>query len=146
MALTARTEAEQTVLDFMASWAAGDADRLAGYFAGEARLHNAANPTLEFSELKGAGPIRSYLEHLCSTQETRVDVKRIASNDSGTVFAERVDWVRPFEEGRDPFALPVTGVLQIRDSKIIDWAEYFDTRVVEAGLGADRYAKQPDWD
>jgi limonene-1,2-epoxide hydrolase len=140
MAPTARTDVEQTVLDFMAAWADGDADRLMSYFAPDARFHNAANPGLEISELVGHVAIREYLEHLCSTQETEIEVRRIASDGSGTVFAERLDRVHQREAGRDPFMLPVVGVLTIRDGKIVEWGEYFDARVAEAGLGFDPYA------
>ena len=51
------------------------------------------------------------------------------------MFAERIDWVRPRGEEGDWAALPINGVLELRDGKVAEWREYHDTRTLEQNLG-----------
>jgi limonene-1,2-epoxide hydrolase len=135
MAVTARTDDERTVLEFMAAWEDGDVDRLMSYFQPDARFLNAANPGMPIPPREGHAAIREYLERLYATRGMRLEVRGIASDDAGSVFAERVDWVRSLKDGGESFGIPIVGVLQLRDGKIAEWREYFDTRVIEDGLG-----------
>jgi limonene-1,2-epoxide hydrolase len=55
-----------------------------------------------------------------------VDMLHISSSPDGTVHTERVDHIRS-AEGRLIVSVPVAGVLEWQDGKIVAWREYFDS-------------------
>ncbi len=67
-------------------------------------------------------------------RDLRCEVKAIASTNN-TVLIERLD---TFNVGPKPIALHVTAVLEVDDAgKISAWREYYDSKEVNAQLGAD---------
>ncbi|MBS1678378.1 MAG: nuclear transport factor 2 family protein [Actinobacteria bacterium] len=127
-------ENERIVLEFFDSWESSDVDRVLSYFAEEGNFTNAANPGMPLPVRRGHAEIRGYLELLFETREVRIETLRIGSNDDGVVFTERIDWVRARGEGGDWAALPIAGVLEVRDGKVSEWREYLDTRTLEDQL------------
>ena len=135
MTVVGRTENERVVLEFFDSWETGDVGHVLSYFATDGSFTNAANPGMPLPARRGHKEIRGYLELLFETREVRIETVRIGSNDAGEVFTERIDWVRTRGEDGDWAALPIAGVLELRDGKIAEWREYLDTRTLEQRLG-----------
>jgi len=61
------------------------------------------------------------------------ELRTVASSD-GVVFAEYMD---VFEINGKRVSLPVVGVFEVVNSKIVTWREFFDTAEVAKQLGSD---------
>ena len=109
---------EQLVLDFCQAWSRLDADAVLAYFADDAVYHN-----MPIEPARGHEEIRKILDmFLPASQKVEFEMLHVASAGD-VVFTERVD---RFWMGETTIALPVTGVFELRDGKIVAWRDYFD--------------------
>jgi limonene-1,2-epoxide hydrolase len=133
MSVDARNDDERAALELFAAWETGEVDRVMAWFTPDARFLNASNPNLPISMKEGHDAIRELIAAELADRAIRIEPHRIGSNDDGYVFAERTDWMCPVAGAHagDWVGFPITGVLQVRDGKIAEWREYFDSRVVE---------------
>lgn len=114
------TTPEQVVMDLMAAWERGDLDELMGFFAPDAVYHNIPVPPV-----RGADAIRAaFLGFAQHMQSIVIDTLNVAAN-GGVVFTERID---RFRSGTVALDLPVAGVFEVCDGKIVAHRDYFDYR------------------
>jgi limonene-1,2-epoxide hydrolase len=126
------TDDERTILEFLSLWQTGDVDRILTYFAPDATFGNGANPGYPMPARRGHQEIRDYLEAMYTDRAVRIETRRIGSNADGDVFTERLDHIRRNDRPDRPWeALPIAGVMEMRDGKIVRWREYLDTRVLD---------------
>ena len=64
----------------------------------------------------------------------RIETLNIASRDT-IIFTERVDYLQSNSDPSVVVPLPVTGVMEVREGKIVAWRDYLDLRTAEDGLG-----------
>ena len=117
---------EDIVRDFCAAWARLDLDELMTYFADDAVYHNMPGPPLEGNTAVREGISR----FLSGWDETQWDIVNIAAAGD-IVFAERVDRTRA---GDRQVQLPVTGVFELRDGKVVAWRDYFDLATFQRAM------------
>jgi limonene-1,2-epoxide hydrolase len=120
------TVQEKIVTDFLAAWPRKNVDELMSYFAPDAVYHNIPVPPVE-----GADAIRKVFEAFVASFSVVLDVVNIASKGD-LVFTERVD--RFVSKGKK-FDLPVNGVFELRDGKIVSFRDYFDLASFEGPSG-----------
>lgn len=108
----------ETIRDFCAAWARLDIDELMDFFGEDPVYHNMPGPPAKGREAVRA-TIQSFLK---GWQKTDWELLNIAA-DGDIVFAERVDRTDAGEKHVD---LPVVGVFELRDGKIVAWRDYFD--------------------
>jgi limonene-1,2-epoxide hydrolase len=118
--------AEKIVTEFLAAWPRKNVDELMRYFAADAVYHNIPVPPVE-----GADAIRKTFEGFVGAFTIVLDVLNIASSGN-LVFTERVD---RFEMNGRRFDLPVNGVFELRDGKIVSFRDYFDLATFENASG-----------
>lgn len=112
------SNAERVVLDFCAAWPRRDIDELLGFLADDAVYHN-----MPMDPVVGHDAIRSVFELFVTPAEAvEFEVRNVASAGD-VVFTERVD---RFSVGGKRIELPVAGVFEVRDGKIVAWRDYFD--------------------
>lgn len=109
---------EQRIRDFCAAWSRKDINELLGYFAPDAVYHN-----IPLAPLNGLDAIRGTLEMFVTPAE-HIEFEVLAVASSGdVVFTERVDRFRMMGK---TVALPVAGVFEVHNGKIVAWRDYFD--------------------
>jgi limonene-1,2-epoxide hydrolase len=119
---------ETLVRDFLGAWPRRDLDELMGFFAPDAVYHN-----VPVAPCVGAAAIRATFAGFLTTMPGIVlDVVNLVANGA-LVMVERVDrFVMP--DGHR-FDLPVTGVFEVRDGKIVAFRDYFNLATFEEGSG-----------
>jgi limonene-1,2-epoxide hydrolase len=119
---------ETLVRDFLAAWPRRDLDELMSFFAADAVYHN-----VPVAPCVGAPAIRETFAGFLATMPGIVlDVVNLAANGP-LVMAERIDrFVMP--DGHR-FDLPVTGVFEVRDGKIVAFRDYFNLASFESESG-----------
>jgi limonene-1,2-epoxide hydrolase len=120
------TPQEKIVTEFLAAWPRKNVDELMSYFAPDAVYHNIPVPPIE-----GADAIRKVFEGFVGAFSIVLDVVNIASKGD-LVFTERVD---RFVMGGKKFDLPVNGVFELRNGKIVSFRDYFDLATFERPSG-----------
>lgn len=110
---------EQLVEEFCAAWARRDVEEILGYFAEDAVYHN-----IPIAPAEGLDAIRGMLEMFVPPAEEIEFVIHASAARGDLVFTERTD--RFVMEGGKTVALPVAGVFEVRDGKIVAWRDYFD--------------------
>lgn len=112
------TDSEQLVREFVEAWTRLDAEELAEFFTEDAVYHNM--PT---DPVSGRESIREFIAGFAADwTATDWEVRNMAS-DGDVVLTERVDHI---ETGDGSVALPVAGVFEVEDGKIVAWRDYFD--------------------
>jgi limonene-1,2-epoxide hydrolase len=112
------TDPEKIVRDFCDAWSRKNIDELMRFFDADAVYHNIPVPAVRDAEA-----IRVAFLGFADLMDTiAVEVLAIASNGN-LVYTERVDHFRWQGKTLD---LPVAGVFEIRDRKIIAHRDYFD--------------------
>lgn len=116
------------VRDFLGAWPRRDLDELMTFFAPDAVYHN-----VPVAPCVGAGAIRDTFAGFLATMPGIVlDVVNLVA-ESGLVMAERIDrFVMP---NGHRFDLPVTGVFEVRDGKIVAFRDYFNLASFEQESG-----------
>ncbi len=125
----AYSDDETMVLEFLDHWEGGNVDVLLGYFADGASYIDMPLPPRE-----GKDQIRAYMDSVFSAFSVRIETLSIASRDR-TIFTERVDYLELKSDPSVVVPLPVTGVMEVGDGKIVAWRDYLDLRTAEEGLG-----------
>jgi limonene-1,2-epoxide hydrolase len=112
--------AQQLVLDFLAAWPRGNIDELMSFFAPDAVYHNIPVPAV-----RGAPAIREAFLAFARLMDS-IEIENLHVAASGdVVFTERIDRFRSAGMALD---LPVAGVFEVRDGKIVAHRDYFDYR------------------
>jgi limonene-1,2-epoxide hydrolase len=77
------------------------------------------------------GPDASFefLSYFQSAYETKLEILREAVNGD-VVMSERLETFARASDGEVLLELPVTGVFVMRDGKIAEWRDYFDSAIV----------------
>lgn len=111
-------ENEKLVTDFCDAWSRRDVDEILGYLSDDCFYHN-----IPMKPCVGHDQIRKFIEpFLKGAQSANFEIKHTASVGN-VVMNERVDY---FVMGDKNLALPVMGVFEIQDGKIVAWRDYFD--------------------
>ncbi len=112
------TATESVVRDFCAAWRRLDMDALLQFFAADAVYHN-----MPLEPVHGIAAIReTFGMFLTPAEHAEFELLAIASTGN-LVFTERVD---RFRIAGKEISLPVAGVFEVRDGKIVAWRDYFD--------------------
>lgn len=103
---------------FIAAWETGDAGAVGAFFAEDATYHNGP-----IEPIKGREAIETALgEFMAMGGSVDVEVPHILADES-IVMTERIDhFIRP--EGT--VSLPVMGIFEVRQGRIVAWRDYFD--------------------
>jgi limonene-1,2-epoxide hydrolase len=120
---------ERLIENFCAAWSRRNIDEILAYFSPDAVYHN-----MPLEPLRGVDEIRATLEMFLVPSES-IDFELLALASTGNlVFTERVDRFRIM--GRD-VVLPVAGVFELHNEKIVAWRDYFDmqTWLRQTGMG-----------
>lgn len=124
-----RTEDERFVLRFLDLWEKQDVDAMLACFTEDASYIDMPLPPR-----RGTAEIRAYIDQVFSAFSVRIETLHIASAGS-VVFTERVDYLALNGAAKPALPLPVVGVMEMRDGKILSWRDYLDLRTAEEGLG-----------
>ena len=119
---------ETLVRDFLGAWPRRDLDELMSFFAADAVYHN-----VPVAPCVGAAAIRATFAGFLATMPGIVlDVVNLVASGP-LVMAERIDrFVMP---NGHRFDLPVTGVFEVRDGKIVAFRDYFNLASFESESG-----------
>jgi limonene-1,2-epoxide hydrolase len=112
------TDNEQLVEEFCAAWKTRDVDAILDYFTDDAVYHN-----IPLEPAVGKGAIRGVLEMFVPPADEIEFTIHLMMSDGDAVFTERTD---RFVMGGKTIELPVAGVFELRDRKIVAWRDYFD--------------------
>ena len=119
---------DETVRAFCESFDRFDVDEMMRLIADDCVYHN-----IPLEPVRGAEAIRQTLGMFQQMLKTiRFEVHHQTSSGN-IVQNERVDWFETHDGKR--YGLPVAGVFEVRDGKIVAWRDYFDTRQFEKGTG-----------
>lgn len=119
---------DQLVTEFCALWANPEVERLAGFFAEDAVYHN-----MPLQPINGREAITEFLKTLVAGYDG-IDFlvhRQVSAGD--LVMNERTDVLR--RKGGGQARLPVAGVFEIADDRIVAWRDYFDQAAFIAALG-----------
>jgi limonene-1,2-epoxide hydrolase len=120
--------AEELVTEFCRRWASPDPDELAGYFTEEAVYHN-----IPMEPVRGREAIKEFIAgFLAAFDGIDFNVHRQIS-DGTLVMNERTDVMRRKDGGTIP--LPVMGVFEVQDDRIVAWRDYFDMATITSAFG-----------
>jgi limonene-1,2-epoxide hydrolase len=120
--------ADEVVTEFCKLWSSPDPDQLAGYFAEDAVYHN-----IPMEPVKGREAIKQFIAGFTAAFEgIDFQVHRQVS-DGNLVMNERTDVMR--RKDGDDIPLPVTGVFEVVDGRIVAWRDYFDMATITSAFG-----------
>lgn len=120
-------EAEDVAMDMVAAWNAVDLDRVISLFTPDGVLHS-----MMTDPVTGREQLRHHLQPLFNgIEELTLNLRNVVV-DGDTVFLERVD---EFVFNGKPGAVPVVGVLVIRDGAVAEWREYYDLSQLYGEMG-----------
>lgn len=120
--------AEATVRTFCDLWDRQAYDRFPEVVAEDAVFH-----MVPIEPVRGLPALVEECRKLDGLGKVRIDIVNIASAGD-VVFTERVDALERAEQTGE---LPVTGVFEVRDGKIVAWRDYFDMRQALDAFGLD---------
>jgi len=121
-------DSEKLVRGFLGSWEDRDLDVICEAFADDAVYHN-----VPVAPITGIDGIRSiFRAFLDAFAEAKLDIVTLAA-EPGLVLAERIDYFT-MTDGRK-VVLPVNGVFEVRDGKIVRFSDYFDLADFEQQSG-----------
>jgi limonene-1,2-epoxide hydrolase len=121
------TNPEQIVRDFCDAWRHKNIDELMSFFDADAVYHN-----IPVAAVKGASAIRAAFLGFADLMDS-IDLEVLAIARNGNlVFTERVDRFRWQGKTLD---LPVAGVFEVRDGKIVAHRDYFDYEAWKKATG-----------
>ena len=112
---------EAVVEAFCAAWSKRDVDDIMSYFADDAVYHN-----IPIEPAVGRDAIRAVIEMFVPPADAIEFTTHLMMSDGDMVFTERTD---RFVTGGKTVDLPVAGVFEIRDGKIVAWRDYFDLQM-----------------
>lgn len=122
--------ADQVVTAFCEAFEKGSIDEVMQYVDDDCEYHN-----IPLEPIRGAAAIRKALEGFGQMLGSiRFEVLHQVGS-GGVVMNERVDHFSP--PNRPRYGLPVTGVFEVRDGKIVAWRDYFDVGQFQRGTGIE---------
>jgi len=124
--MAARGTPEQIVRDFLAAWPRRKIEELVDFFADDAVYH-----IVPVAPIRGKKAIREVFEGFLGAFSVELVVVNAAANGN-VVFTERID---RFDMNGKRFDLPVNGVFELRDGKIVAFRDYFDLASFEKPSG-----------
>lgn len=118
---------EAVAMEMVDAWNDVDLDRVVELFTPDGVLHS-----MMTDPIVGRDSLRSHLKPLFDgIDELNLALKRVVV-DGDTVFIERIDeFVFKGKRG----AVPVVGVLVIRDGAVAEWREYYDRAQLYGEMG-----------
>jgi limonene-1,2-epoxide hydrolase len=121
------TSPEEIVRKFCDAWHRKNIDELMSFFDADAVYHNIPVPAV-----KGTAAIRAAFLGFADLMDS-IDLEVLAIARNGNlVFTERVDRFRWQGKVLD---LPVAGVFEVRDGKIVAHRDYFDYETWKKATG-----------
>jgi len=119
---------EQLIRAFLGSWTGANIETICSFFAADAVYHN-----VPVKPIHGIAGIRQIFEAFLATfEESSLDIVSLVAG-AGLVMAERVDRFKMRNGVR--VELPVTGVFEIRQGRILRFSDYFDLADFERQSG-----------
>lgn len=119
---------EKLVRDFLGAWTGRNIETLCGFFADDAVYHN-----VPVAPIVGSAGIRQIFDAFLDAFEiASLDIVSLAAGP-GLVIAERVD--RFLMTNGTRITLPVTGVFEVRNGRIVRFSDYFDLADFERQSG-----------
>jgi len=123
----ARTPAE-IVRAFCGVWERGEFERFGEFLAADAMLH-----MLPLAPVHGSEAIREECRKLARLGTLSVRILNLAA-DGDLVLTERIDGLEQPDRAGE---LPVAGIFEVRDGKIVAWRDYFDLCQALAAFGLE---------
>jgi limonene-1,2-epoxide hydrolase len=121
-------DSEKLVRGFLGSWEDRDLEVICAAFADDAIYHN-----VPVAPIEGIAGIRAIFQaFLGAFAEAKLDIVTLAA-EPGLVLVERIDYFT-MTDGRE-VVLPVNGVFEVRDGKIVRFSDYFDLADFERQSG-----------
>jgi len=122
-------DAQKLVLDMLAAWEKREYDKIMSAFADDAVYHN-----IPVQPIKGKKAIADIFRAFFELMDVSIlEVVNSAANGN-VVFTERIDRFR-FAKTGQRLDLPVNGVFEVRDGKIVSFRDYFDLASFEKPSG-----------
>jgi limonene-1,2-epoxide hydrolase len=119
--------ADELVTEFCKLWASPDPDELASYFTEDAVYHN-----IPMEPVQGRQAIKEFIAgFLAAFDGIDFNVHRQVSNGT-LVMNERTDVMR--RKGGGTFPLPVMGVFEVQNDRIVAWRDYFDMAAITSAF------------
>src|SRR5688572_12301282 len=119
---------DQIVTKFCKSFETGNVEEGLALLADDCVYHN-----IPLEPIKGKAAIAQTLGGFGQMLGTIVFEIRHQVSNGDVVMNERVDYFTP--PGKERYGLPVTGVFEVKNGKIVAWRDYFDTRQFTQGTG-----------
>lgn len=120
--------ADELVTEFCARWSSPDPDELAAYFTEDATYHN-----IPMAPVHGRAAIQEFIAgFLAAFDGIDFTVHRQMSNGA-VVMNERTDVMR--RKGGGEIPLPVMGVFEVHNDRIVAWRDYFDMGAITSAFG-----------
>ncbi|WIM86103.1 limonene-1,2-epoxide hydrolase family protein [Candidatus Mycobacterium wuenschmannii] len=115
--------ADELVTEFCSLWSSPDPEQLAGFFTEDAVYHN-----IPMEPVHGREAIAQFIAgFLTAFDGIDFNVHRQVS-DGTVVMNERTDVMR--RKGGGEIPLPVMGVFEVHDDRIVAWRDYFDAATI----------------
>lgn len=125
---TPTTSDERIVMEFLERLTSNDASALIGYFAEDAMYQNMPLPPAV-----GRDAVEQTLAGLFTVMSIDAVETFHLHSSGGFVYTERVDVLRALPTGKS-HTLPILGVFQLEENKIVGWRDYFDLREFEEAV------------
>lgn len=123
-----KESSEKLVRAFLGSWQGRDIETICGAFTADAMYHN-----VPVKPIHGIAAIRQIVVAFLEAFEyASLDIITLAA-EKGLVIAERID--RFVMKNGTRIELPVTGVFEVRNGKIVRFSDYFDLADFERQSG-----------
>lgn len=119
---------DQVVTAFCKAFGKGSLDEAMALVAPDCVYHN-----IPLEPIKGADAIKQTLAgftQMLGSMDFQIRHQTAVGN---VVMNERVDYFTP--PGKQRFGLPVAGVFEVKDGKIVAWRDYFDRKQFTDGTG-----------
>lgn len=109
---------ERLVRDFCAMWRRKDLDAIMAFLADDCVHHN-----MPIRPLVGKAAVRGFVaDFIARWDSIEFEIRHLASGGD-VVMNERID---RFARGGKSFELPVAGVFEIAQGRIVAWRDYWD--------------------
>ena len=119
--------ADELVTEFCKLWASPNPDELASYFTEDAVYHN-----IPMEPVQGRQAIKEFIAgFIAACDGIDFNVHRQVS-DGMLVMNERTDVMR--RKGGGTFPLPVMGVFEVQEDRIVAWRDYFDMAAITSAF------------
>ena len=118
---------DELVTEFCTLWATPDVEQLTGFFAEDAIYHN-----IPLEAIHGRAAIKEFLTGFATGYDGIDFLVHRQLSAGNLVMNERTDVLRRKDGAQ--VRLPVMGVFEIADDRIVAWRDYFDQNMFTKGL------------